>query len=174
MNKQVRQKYRAVVKKCLVQAASVLLNEVEEILEEEANRQKRIWVRNWILRRDELGASANLLRELALEDPEEYKMCLRMTPASFKTLLNLIAPHIQKMDTSMRDAIAARVKLQITLNFMATGNSYRSLQHLFRVSKPAISNFIPEVCQAIKEALNEYLKVSLNNTIILISFYLNF
>ncbi|CAH1993099.1 unnamed protein product [Acanthoscelides obtectus] len=159
MNKQGRQKYRAVLKKCLVQAADILLNEIEEVIEEETSKQKRIWVRDWIKRRDKLGASANLLRELALEDPVEYRMCLRMTPDSFETLLNLIKPHIQKMDTFMRDAIPARVKLEITLNFLATGNSYRSLQHLFRVSKPAISNFIPAVCEAMNEALHEYFKM---------------
>ncbi|CAH2011644.1 unnamed protein product [Acanthoscelides obtectus] len=153
MNKQVRQKYRAVLKKCLVQAVDILLNEIVEVIKEETSKQKRIWVRDWIKRRDKLGASANILRELALEDPEEYRMCLRMTPESFETLLNYIKPHIQKMDTFMRDAIPAPVKLEITLNFLATGNSYRSLQHLFRVSKPAI------ICEAMNEALHEYFKM---------------
>nr|CAH7729899.1 unnamed protein product [Callosobruchus chinensis] len=55
-----------------------------------SSKQKRIWVRDWIKRRNQLGASANLLRELALEDPEEDKMCLRMTPDPFETLLNSI------------------------------------------------------------------------------------
>nr|CAH7728953.1 unnamed protein product [Callosobruchus chinensis] len=85
MKKQVREKYRAVVKKCLVQAADIFLNDVEEVIEEKSSRQKRIWVRDWIKSRDKLGPSANLLR---LEDQEEYKMCLRMSPDSFETLLN--------------------------------------------------------------------------------------
>lgn len=59
-----------------------------------------------------------------------------------------------------------KVKLEGTLNFLATGNNYRSLQHFFRVSKPAISNFIPEVCDAIYDSLREFIKVSL------FSFYL--
>ncbi|XP_050292753.1 putative nuclease HARBI1 [Anthonomus grandis grandis] len=59
----------------------------------------------------------------------------------------------------MRAAIPPRIKLEITLAYLATGNSCRTLQRLFRVSRPAISNFIPEVCDAIYEALQEYIKV---------------
>nr|CAH7747186.1 unnamed protein product [Callosobruchus chinensis] len=78
-----------------MQAAGILLNDVEKVVEEESSRQKRIWIK----RRHTLEASANLLRELALEDPEEYIMCLRMTPDSFETLLNSIKLLIYKMDT---------------------------------------------------------------------------
>ena len=139
----------------------VLLNEVRDLIEEEKSRRKRLWVRAWIGRRNRLGASALLLKELAAEDVKEYRMCLRMSPHQFTTLLGIVGAKIQKQDTHMRDAIPPQLKLEVTLNFLATGNSYRSLQQFFRVSKPLISKFIPEVCVAIYESLQEYIKVSL-------------
>nr|CAI5850804.1 unnamed protein product [Callosobruchus analis] len=61
----------------------------------------------------------------------------------------------------MRPAIPARINLQITLSYLASGNSYRTLQRLFRVSRAAISKFVPEVCDAICGSLKEYLDVSI-------------
>jgi hypothetical protein len=80
----------------------------------------------------------------------------------FESLLEMISPFIQKCNTVLRDAIPARLKLEITLNFLATENSYRTLQHMFRVSKPSISNFVPEVCEAIFVMLKEFIKVRYN------------
>jgi hypothetical protein len=54
----------------------VLLNEVSNMIEQEQNRKKRLWIRDWIGRRDSRGASALLLKELADEDVNEYKSCL--------------------------------------------------------------------------------------------------
>jgi hypothetical protein len=54
-----------------------------------------------------------------------------MDSEQFDTLLRNIAPLIQREDTMMGDAIPARDKLQIALSFLATGNSLRTLQHLF-------------------------------------------
>ena len=64
-------------------------------------------MRKWIRRRETRGASVLLLRELSVEDPQEYRLYLRLTPESFETLLNLIAPVIQRTDTKLRDAIPA-------------------------------------------------------------------
>lgn len=43
------------------------------------------------------------------------------------------------------------LKLAITLRFLATGNSYKSLAFDFRVAHNTISLFVPEVCRAILE-----------------------
>jgi hypothetical protein len=50
--------------------------EVSDVIEEEQNRKKRLGVRDWIGRRDSRGASTLLLKELAAEDVNEYKICL--------------------------------------------------------------------------------------------------
>jgi hypothetical protein len=154
------QRQRLALKKCLTGVYDVLLNEVSDMIEEEQNRKKRLWVRDWIGRRDSRGASTVLLKEFAAEDVNEYKICLRMTPEKFDALLDMVAPKIERQNTQMRDAIPPRVKLEVTLYFMATGNSYRTLHYFFRVSKASISNFIPEVCDAIYDSLGEFIKVS--------------
>ncbi|KAB0803148.1 hypothetical protein PPYR_00118 [Photinus pyralis] len=60
----------------------------------------------------------------------------------------------------MREAISAKHRLIITLRFLATGNSYRSLMYDFRVSESIISQIVPQVCAAIyKNLKSDYLKV---------------
>ena len=70
---------------------NVLLHEVSDMIEEEQSRKKRLWVRDWIGRRDSRGASTHLLKEPAAEDVNEYKMCLQMIPEKFDTLLGMVA-----------------------------------------------------------------------------------
>lgn len=148
---------RTAVRNCILK----ICGELSEILAEEMNKtkKKRCWVRKWLRRRETYGASSTLLRELAAEDAPEYRNWLRMSKEHFEILLAGIAHKITKNDTVMRSAIPARIKLEITLSYLATGNSYRTLQRLFRVSTPAISKFVPEVCDAIYESLRDYIKV---------------
>nr|CAH7745552.1 unnamed protein product [Callosobruchus chinensis] len=128
------------------------------MFEEEISKQKRIWVRKWIDDRDKTGGSALLLTQLRTEDPKEYKLALRMTPKNFDDLLMLLSGSIQRQDTFMGDALPAKVKLEITLTFLASGMSFRNLSHFYRVSIPSISNLIPEVCWAIHESLKTQIK----------------
>jgi hypothetical protein len=124
-----RRKLRKVFKDCVNRIIPTMI----ELLEEELTRKKRLWSRKWILRRCTHGAAAGLLRELECEDTTEYRLFLRMDSEQFDNLLRSIAPLIQRADAIMRDVIRARDKLQIALSFLATGNSFRTLQHLFRV-----------------------------------------
>lgn len=92
---------------------------------------------------------------------DQFKNFTRMTETDFEFLLSLIEPSIIKKDTSFREAISPRIRLALTLRFLATGDSYSSLQYLFKISKSSITYIIPEVCQAIVEVLREkkYIKV---------------
>ena len=122
---------RVALKKCLTRVYDVLLDKVSDMIEKEQNRKKRLWVRDWTGRRDSRGASALLLKELADEDVNEYKMCLRMTTEKFDALLVMVAPKIERQNTQMRDAVSLRVMFEVTLHFMANGNSYLTLQYFF-------------------------------------------
>lgn len=146
-------------KNCFKTVQLLLLEEVTDVVEEELKKEKRIWVRNWISERNIKGGSTMLLRQLESEDPSEYRLAMRMTAENFEELLSLISNNIQRSDTLFRDAIPAKIKLEITLSFLSTGNSYRSLSHLFRLPKSSISQIIPEVCQEIKRALKDHMKV---------------
>ena len=55
--------------------------------------------------------------------------------------------------TRYRKPLEPGLKLAITLRYLASRNSYKSLQYSFRVAHNTISLFIPEVCQAL---IDEY------------------
>ena len=74
-------------------------------------------------RRNKLGVDNTLLQEFRLEDEDEYKRFLRMTPDNFNELLKLIETDIQKQNTYLRDAIPAKIKLAVTFRFLATGSN---------------------------------------------------
>ncbi|XP_039297262.1 uncharacterized protein LOC120354335 [Nilaparvata lugens] len=82
-----------------------------------------------------------------------------MSKKDFDNLLNLIQPVIDKSDTVMREAITSQERLAPTLRFLASGDSFVSLQYLFRISKQIISYIIPEVCDALIKALKDFIKL---------------
>lgn len=64
--------HREALRKCIKRVYNALLEEVDEALEEERNRKKVFWMREWTQRRNTRGASALLLSELAVENTKEY------------------------------------------------------------------------------------------------------
>lgn len=148
---------------------NLITKTIFETVEEEINeiKKKKMWVRKWINRRHELGASNGLIMEIALEDPKEYFATLRMTESCFNFLLMKMQSSIQRKDTQLRSAIPARTKLQAVLYLLATGCSLRTLTHLFRLGKSSISEFLLDVCEAIYKSLEEYIQVRSNKLQIL-------
>ncbi|XP_003244309.1 protein ALP1-like [Acyrthosiphon pisum] len=128
-------------------------------LKRKNQRSKKLWVRSWIERRNQLGISNTLLKELAVEDTSSYFNFLRINEEMFNVLLQKMAPKIQKQNTMMREALPAKLKLEVTLRYLATGDSYKTLQYIYRVGKSSISEFVPEVFNAILEELKEYIEV---------------
>jgi hypothetical protein len=112
-----------------------LFHELQNGLEKKEKR-KRTWVEKWIRRRNVYGASNTLLKELADENPSEYVRHLRMSPEKFDKLLVMTETSIRKKDTAMRMAIPTRTKLEITLRYLASGDSFRTLHPLYRAPAP--------------------------------------
>lgn len=54
------------------------------------NNKRKLWVRKWIQRRNELGASNRLIRELSLEDPGTLCNFLRINEDMFNFLLEKV------------------------------------------------------------------------------------
>ena len=54
----------------------------------------------------------------------------------------------------LRKPISAGEGLTITLRFLATGETYRSIQYQY-LSPSWVSSIVPEVCDAIIEALDD-------------------
>ena len=123
------------------------------------NQRPRRWVRDWVGRRGGLGASNTLLRELAEEDPDEYRNAIRMDTSKFEELLSMVASKVQKQDTVMRPAISSKTKLEVTLRYLATGDSFCSLGLMFQVPHNTIFSFLPDVLAAIYDSLYPFIKV---------------
>ncbi|KAJ8915446.1 hypothetical protein NQ315_003208 [Exocentrus adspersus] len=121
-------------------------------------RKRRWWMTSINLNRTRQSMELQFA-ELLKEPSGEFMNFCRMSFTDFEFLLNKISPMISRKDTQMRDAIPAKVRLAITLRFLATGDSYRSLHFLFKVSSQIISKIVPEVCEALVEALKDEVKV---------------
>ena len=58
----------------VVRAGVVVALLLRKELEKRKNRKSRkVWVKNWVGRREKYGASINLLKELKDEDPGAYR-----------------------------------------------------------------------------------------------------
>nr|CAI5817221.1 unnamed protein product [Callosobruchus analis] len=97
----------------------------------ERKKKNRVWVREWIKKRDQLGALNNLVTELRDQDDMHFENFLRMKKVDFDYILETVSFRIRRKDTSMRRAITPKERLS---------DSYRSLMYLFRV--PANTIFI--------------------------------
>lgn len=82
-----------------------------------------------------------------------------MSYTDYEFLLQKISPMISKQDTDFRKAIPAKFRLALTLRFLASGDSYKSLHYLFKISVPMISIIIREVCRVLNEILKDQVKV---------------
>ena len=121
-----------------------------ELLEDDKKREgKRGKTRSWIRRRGQKGYFNNIVQELMIEDTPSYREMMRMTHEDFVKILELIEPDITRCQvTGGYKVISAAERLTLTIRFLATGETYRSLSFQFRISKSAISYIVNEVCQA--------------------------
>ena len=112
-------------------------------------RRHNMWVRPWLLQREERGAYHNIMAELYATDIPGFTNYMRMTR---------LEPCLARQATNYRAPISVGEKLALTIRYLATGESYTSLSCQFRVGRSTISEFLPEVCRAIQdEFTREYL-----------------
>ena len=122
---------------------------------------RTIWVRPIFTERRLLqGASDNLLVEMRLQDPEKYFNYLRMSPTIFNELLNIVGPLITKQKV-VRSPIEARTRLEVTVRWLASGDSMTSLSYAYRIAQCTLSQIIPETCQAIWLSLKDKVMIDL-------------
>ena len=88
-----------------------------------------------------------------------YRNLIKLSPELFTELVKRVGPVIENQKTRFRQPLPAGLNIAITLRYLATGDSYKSLMHFFRVALNTISLFVPEVCEAIYQIYkNEELK----------------
>ncbi|XP_011882846.1 PREDICTED: uncharacterized protein LOC105570326 isoform X2 [Vollenhovia emeryi] len=121
------------------------------------NRQRhkrQYWVRPIFSEERRLmqGASDNLVREMENLDKDKYFNYFRMSFETFEQLLSTIEPDITKKIV-VRTPISARTRLQVTLRYLASGDSMVSISYAFRIAHNTISKIVPETCAAIWNSL---------------------
>ncbi|CAH1990031.1 unnamed protein product [Acanthoscelides obtectus] len=126
------------------------------------NRKKKRRKPRWWRRQLYVGgqeAQNDSLNKLIADDQALFRNFTRMSQEDFEYLLEKISPIIRKSDTNFREAIPTRIRLLVTLRYLATGDSYASLMYLFRISVPSISRIIPEVCKALIDVLHDFVRI---------------
>ncbi|KAJ8967678.1 hypothetical protein NQ317_009226 [Molorchus minor] len=140
-------------------AAAIIVYKVLK-RKKEQKVKRSCWVKPWIKRRAELGVCFTLTRELEIEDAQQFRNFVRMNAVQVQHIIELVGPKIVKKNTKMREAISVYERVMVTLRFLATGDSYSSLQYLFRIPVCTIGRIVKEVAPAIYDALKDkYMKV---------------
>ena len=116
------------------EVATLMMLLIEE--EEEENQQeieRRCWMTDLFLERESVWS--RLFRAIDGEGPnDQLNSFLRVNKEEFYYLLSRIGPKMTREDTTMRVSLYAKQRLCIGLRFLASGDSYKSLSFLFRVS----------------------------------------
>lgn len=135
---------------------ALLLLEDDE--EGKTKTERACWVQPCLAKRNELGAFHTIFQEIRY-DPRRCRDYIRMNNAQFMYLVNLLSEDLQKEDTNMRKCISPEELTCLALRYLATGETFRSLEFQFRISRKRISQAITEVSNAIINRLGRtYLK----------------
>lgn len=95
-----------------------------------------------------------------LRTDSHFKNFLQVTSQDFELLISLIGERISKKDTNLHDFIPVKERLAVTLWFLTTGDSYKSLGYLLKISPSRTSHLVVEVCEALINELQNYIKMS--------------
>ena len=74
-----------------------------------------MWVRPWLLQKEERGAYHNIMAELYATDIPGFINFMRMTPEFFEMIKTRLEPHLAKQATNYRAPISVGEKLALTI-----------------------------------------------------------
>ena len=122
-------------------------------------RKKRIWMKRWLRRRDECGSNSLRLCKDLMENPDDFKNYTGLPLRMYNDLLSKVAPLIERKNSRLRKAISSESRLLVTLRYLKTGSTYKSLGFETAISRQSIGNIIPETCKMTHRVLKDYIKV---------------
>ena len=130
--------------------ALLLLDEEEEV----ARNNRALWsnwVKPWLERHDELGVYNNIFQELY--ETNSLKQYIRMDRMYFDYLVERLHPYLLKEDTVMGESIKPAEQVGVFLRYVASGETFRSLEYQFRISRQSIARIVDRVAEAIIEEM---------------------
>ncbi|KAJ8895823.1 hypothetical protein PR048_001161 [Dryococelus australis] len=112
-------------------------------------KKRRRWWQTQLFELKEQYGGSTLMADLKFQHVRRrYKNVTRVSPVDFGYLISLVGGKIEKKYTNPSQAISVQDRLAVTLTFLATGDSYSSLQ--------CIGQIVLDVCQALVDKLAEY------------------
>ena len=92
-------------------------------------------------------------RVLAAHDTVAFESYRRMDLEHFSKIVDLRSERLHKKDTVMREYVKPAEMCCLAIRYLATGESFHSLEFQFQMSRVTISKIIIEVCQALYEVM---------------------
>ncbi|XP_063393367.1 uncharacterized protein LOC134678652 [Cydia fagiglandana] len=115
---------------------------------ERNSRKRRYWVHDMLRQRKSEGEYWNIRKRL-LDDEEKFYIYFRMPRYLFYYVLNIIEDDIYKRNTRFREAVSPEEKLAVTLRYLISGCSFRTMSSSFRLGESTIRSILKDVCNAI-------------------------
>ena len=116
----------------------------------------KVELKTWLASHpDQESLPLQVFDEIYNSDPASFANTFRMSRECYDDLSYRVLPAISGSISGPKEPIDARVRLAITLQYLAHGSSYRTLEKLFRVSRVSISRHVPFVCEQIYNALEK-------------------
>jgi hypothetical protein len=106
-------------------------------------RKSSIWTKDGLKKISVFG-HGNLIKELEMSSPLDYKNYLRKCPSTFSELLELIMSLVQKEVTNMREAISPKQRMFVTLRFLASGLTFENLKFKTAIAAQTLGRIIIE------------------------------
>lgn len=103
--------------------------------------------------------ATDLLDDLRKNPSNKFQNFCRMSATDFEYIIQKIDPIVTKQDTTMRKAIPVQERLAVTLRYLASGDSFKSLSYLFKFSSQTVSRCVQDVCQVLNQELKNEIKV---------------
>ena len=98
--------------------------------------------------------------------PHDWLTNFRMSQATFDYICSELKDEIEKNTTIMRNSISTRMRVAVTLWFLATNADYRTIGHLFGISKASVCLIRRDVCRAIVAVLlPKYIRIPVGSAL---------
>ncbi|XP_050517993.1 uncharacterized protein LOC126892490 [Diabrotica virgifera virgifera] len=114
-------------------------------------KRKRKPTRSLFKNRQFEGSYSILIKKHLMANEDIFRSYCRLNKKQFNFIFSFIQDDINAKVT--RNAISGEEKLFLTLRFLATGESYRSLSFQYRISKSYISRIVKSVLKCLKDKL---------------------
>ncbi|XP_073444648.1 uncharacterized protein [Dendrobates tinctorius] len=117
-------------------------------------RKRRQWIHPINAQRLTLGVFSTFYLELR-DNPDKFFNYVWIRQDLFEILVERVGAQIQRRDTYLRFSISPAERLMVTLQFLATGESFAFLHYQFRLGILTISGIVQQTCRALWDCLKK-------------------